>query len=210
MPHINTTNDKQNHDADRIIKHTWEKIVHFVEYKTHWSSLPKTAEDITAEALEFAVRNDKITWNDATSAEVHLLRTAKMAAKWRIYSEIKKARRSLVSYELDNTIESEDGEHQELPKAESDRSVALHHEKRAQEIRKEHGRRAFAKLDGFLSGKGVSNRDICIFKDWFLYKKPTDTLCRKYNITSTNVHKIVCVVKSIIATEGRSLLRHSA
>ena len=206
MSNINTSNDEQKHDAERIIKRTWVKITHLVEYKTHSLVLARTAEDIAAEAIEYALKDKALTWEDLLSTEAHLFRVARKVAQWRICDEIKKSELSIVSYELGGCEENEEGEQQEISKAEADYSVRLYREAFAHEIRKEDGRMALSRLDGFLSGKGVSDRDINVFKSWALYNMPTDVACRKYSVTPTNLHKIVCVVRQILRTDGHLLL----
>ena len=68
------------------------------------------------------------------------------------------------------------------------------------------GLAALAQLEDFLSAHGVSKRDIAIFKDWYLYNIPTDVVCRKHQVTQTNLHRIVCLVKQILRTHGHSLI----
>ena len=67
------------------------------------------------------------------------------------------------------------------------------------------GRAALKKLAHFLSGKGVSKRDIEIFKARDLYSGPTDVVCARHSVTPENLYKIVSVIKSILRKHGRSI-----
>ena len=207
MPNINNTDNEQKHNAERIIKSTWAKVAKLVKYKTHSLDLSKDAEDIPAEAIEFAYKDKRIAWEDIPSAEKHLFRVARKVAKWRICTEIKKAKRAIVSYELDMLEEGEDGEPLENHKAEAKHLMELYREERCHKKMMKKGRMALARLDGFLAVNGVSPRDISIFRDRVLHDMPTDVVCNKHKVTPNNLYKIVCVVRQIIATNGRSLLR---
>ena len=102
---------------EKSIKRTWVKITHLVEYKTHSLVLVRTAEDIAAEAIEYALKDKSLTWEDLLSTEAHIFRVARK-----------------------------------------------------------------------------------------VYNMPTDVACRKYSVTPTNLHKIVCVVRQILRTDGHLLL----
>ena len=207
MAHIanaNKANKKHEHDNARIIARVWAKTHHLVKYKIRGLCLSMAAEDIAAEAIEYALK--AIKWKDVPKLEKRLFRTARKVAGWIICREIKKARNSIMSFDLDTREVNEDGEEQELSKAETDYSEELHRAEQAQNEKMAKGRAAFAQLDDFLKTRGVSERDIAIFKDWYLYNIPTDVVCRKHQITQTNLHRIVCLVKQILRTDGPLLI----
>ena len=191
-------------DPERVVARVIAKLTHHVGHKIHGLCLSMAAEDIAAEAIEYALK--AIKWEDVPKLEKRLFRTARKVAGWIICREIKKAQNSIVSFGLDIREVNEDGEEQELSKAETDYSEELH---RAEQVQKEtmaKGRSALAKLDDFRKIHGVSARDIAIFKDWYLYNIPTDVVCRKHQITQTNLHRIVCLVKQILRTDGPLLI----
>ena len=68
------------------------------------------------------------------------------------------------------------------------------------------GHLALKKLDTFLAKKSVSKRDIDIYKSWELYSVPTAIVTKKYKISTSNLHKIVCTVNKIISRYGKELL----
>ena len=207
MSHIkNNSSKNRKHDIGRVIERVWMKTKHHVEYKTHGLDLSKTAEDIAAEAIEFALKDKRITWEDIPSAEVHLFRVARKVAQWRICDEIKKSTKSIVYYELDNCEVNEDGKQQELSKVEVDHVNESYRAEYIHNERMKLGRMALVKLDKFLAARGVSDRDIGIYKGWSLYNMSTDVTCRRYKVTPTNLHKIVCVIKQILRADGPMLL----
>ena len=192
--------------SNDTIKRVWTQTVRYVAYKIHGLDLSKAAEDIATEAIEFALKNKKVTWDDTPASEKHLVATARKVAKWTICKEIKKAKRALVSYKLDSLEKEVDGESHEISKAEADHLTKLYHEEEGYRDAMEMGRVALSKLPAFLIEKGVSKRDICIYKEWDLYKRQTDVVCGKYGVTPSNLHRIVCVVKRIITAYGRALV----
>ena len=203
MQYIKNSSNYED-DNTRVIARVWAKTHHLVKYKIRGLCLSMAAEDIAAEAIEYALK--KIKWEDIPKLGERLFRTARKVAGWIICREIKKARNSIMSFDLDTREVNEDGEEQELSKAETDYSEELH---RAEQVQKEttaQGLAALAQLEDFLSAHGVSKRDIAIFKDWYLYNIPTDVVCRKHQVTQTNLHRIVCLVKQILRTHGHSLI----
>lgn len=193
--------------SENTITRIWNQTVHYTTYKTYGLDLSKTAEDIAAEAIEYALKNKDVTWDDTAASHKHLSASAKKVAMWTIRKEIQKIKRAKVSYELDTLAEEADEKSLEISKAESDHVKMLHHEKREHDEMKEIGRLALSRLDGFLARKGVSPRDICIYKDRALYTMPTDIVCKKHSIKPSNLYKIVSVINSILATKGHTLIR---
>lgn len=204
MQYIKNSVKKQKHVSERVVARVIAKVTHHVEYKIHGLCLSMAAEDIAAEAIEYALK--AIKWEDVPKLEKRLFRTARKVAGWIICREIKKARNSIVSFDLDTREVNEDGEEQELSKAETDYSEELYCAEQVQKETMAKGRSAHAQLDDFLKTRGVSERDIAIFKDWYLYNVPTKVVCRKYQISQTNLHRIVCLVKQILRTDGHSLV----
>lgn len=204
MQYIKNSVKKHKHVSERVVARVIAKVTHHVEYKIHGLWLLMAAEDIAIEAIEYALRVIELA--DVLESEDRLFRTARKVAGWIICREIKKARNSIVSFDLDTREVNEDGEEQELSKAENDYSGEHYREEQAQKEKIAKGRSAHAQLDDFLKTRGVSERDIAIFKDWYLYNVPTKVVCRKYQISQTNLHRIVCLVKQILRTDGHSLV----
>ena len=50
------------------------------------------------------------------------------------------------------------------------------------------------------------SNDIDIYKSWELYNVPTAIVTKKYKISTSNLHKIVCTVNKIISRYGKELL----
>ena len=193
--------------GDDTINRVWKKIVSDIARKIHGLDLLKPAEDIAAEAIEFALKDKRVTWDDTPASEKRLVCTARKVAGWSICKEIKKAKRAIVSYELDFLEERIDGETREISKAEANYHMINY---RAEECHKDMidlGRLARSRLDAFLAREGVSSRDIDIFKDRVLNTMQTDVVCRKHFIEPCNLYKIVCEVKKILAAKGRELVR---
>ena len=69
------------------------------------------------------------------------------------------------------------------------------------------GRIALRRLDGFLRKHGVSCRDIEVYKDWELFKVPTEVTCSRHDIKAGNLYKIVCIVNQILEYHGKDLLK---
>ena len=193
--------------SNNTINRVWKKIVKDIAYKTHGLDLLKPTGDIAAEAIEFALKDKRVTWDDTSSSEKHLFCVAKKVAKWCICKEIKKAKRAIVSYTLDIPEDGKDGERLDNTKAESNYLGKLFHAEECRKEMMELGRLALSRLDGFLARKGVSEREIRIFKDRVLLEMQCDDVCRKYSIKPSNLYKIVCVVNGILATKGRALVR---
>ena len=190
--------------SNDTINRVWTKTVHFIAYKTYGLDLSKTAGDIAAEAIEYALKDKKATWNNTSSSEEHLFRVAKKVARWCICKEIDKSKRTHVSYELDSPEEGIDGEPLESSKAETNYVMDCYRAARNYAEMMTKGRLALSRLDGFLAKKGVSPRDI--YKDRVLYGMQTAYVCQKYSIKPSNLYKIICVVNGILAHKGRALV----
>lgn len=212
MSHNDTADQTRDKNAklaigDDTIHRVWTKTVNYIAYKTYRLDLPKTAEDIAAEAIEFALNDKRTTWDDTPSSEKHLFYVAKKVAKWHICTEIKKAKRAIISYELNVLEVGKDGEPLENHKAEAKYLTALFHEEQCHKKMMAKGHMAMSRLDGFLAREGVSSRDIEIYKDRDLYDNPTDLVCAKHSITRENLYKIVSVIKSKLRMHGRSMIQ---
>jgi len=193
--------------SNNTINRVWAKTVRLIAYKTYGLDLSKAAGDIAAEAIEYALKDKSVTWDDTSSSENHLFRVAKKVAKWFICKEIDKAKRSPVSYELDSPEEGIDGEPLEISRAEARYALECYHEAKRRAEMMALGRMALSRLDGFLKNNGVSSRDIGIYKDRVIFGMQTDNVCRRYSIKPSNLYKIVCVVNGILARKGRALVR---
>ena len=193
--------------SDNTINRVWAKTVRLIAYKTYGLDLSKAAGDIVAEAIEYALKDKSVTWDDTSSSENHLFRVAKKVAKWFICKEIEKTKRALISYELDSSEEGIDGEPLEISRAESTCVMGRYYERQRYVEMMAKGRLALSRLDDFLARNGVSSRDISIYKDRALYSMQTENVCRKYSIKPSNLYKIVCVVNGILARKGRALVR---
>lgn len=193
--------------SNNTINRVWAKTVRLIAYKTYGLDLSKTASDIAAEAVEYALKDKKTAWDDTPSSEKHLFSLARKVARWFICKEIEKARRAPVSYDLDSPEEGLDGEPLEISSAEASYVLECYHEAKRHAEMMALARMALSRLDDFLARNGVSSRDISIYKDRALYSMQTENVCRKYSIKPSNLYKIVCVVNGILARKGRALVR---
>ena len=192
--------------SNGTLNRIWFQTVRYIKYKTNGLNLSKTAEDIAAETIEYVIKNKNVTWEDTPTSEKRLAAVARKVAKWHICKEIKKRKHAIVSYELDAPTEGIDVEPLEISKLESDYIKELHYEAQGNTDMKEIGRLALSRLDGFLAKKGVSSRDIRIYKDRTLYMMSTDVACKKHSINPSNLYRIVSVINGILATGGRTLV----
>lgn len=185
----------------------WKDIVHFVEIRISDSICGKTAEDFAAEAIEYALRDMRIDWTDTKSAKERLYRTARKVAKWRIGAAFKKAQHAIISFDLDTLETTLDGDELEVSPAEALVAEEKHRAYTQYKEMKAMGRSALRRLDDFLHKHGVSLRDVEVYKEWELYNVPTDSVCKRHGIKTSNLHKIVCVVNGILRRCGRDLLK---
>ena len=134
------------------------------------------------------------------------MRRARLIARWRIQQAIQKASKMPECDSMDCTLEDEDGTPQEHSTAEIEYVMHRYYAEKRHDEMMAQGRLALSRLDAFLSGKGVSKRDIKIYKARSLYDAPTDLVCARYGISRTNLYKIVCVINGILSRYGRSLV----
>jgi hypothetical protein len=201
-----TKNNYLNKTLENTIAEVWHKLVLSVADQIKNNDLSKTPCDIVSESISYALKNKKIDWNNKTNAKKHLYYSAKKVCSWIIKNESKKVKRSRVKYTLDTYAKNEEGE--------SVTGSWLISKYSHDEYWKNHaidnffitGHLALKKLDSFLAEKGVSERDIGIYKSWELYSVPTAIVTEKYKISTSNLHKIVCTVNKIISRYGRELL----
>lgn len=191
---------------EKWIDSTWRKLTKEIAYKTYNMDLPMSAADIAAKAITYAITPALEGKGEFPSSEEHLMRRARMVAKWEILKALQKASRSPECCSFDCVLEDEDGEPQEHSSAEVKSVMENYHaDKRRNEMLAQ-GRLALRRLDDFLHRKGISRRDIEIYKARSLYQKPTDLVCSWYDISSSNLYKIVCVVNRILSRYGRVLV----
>ena len=191
---------------EKWIDSTWRKLTNEIANKTYNMDLPMSAADIAAKAIIYAIKPALEGKGEFPSSEKHLMRRARMVAKWGIQKAIQKASRMPECSSFDCVMEDEECTPREQSSAEVEFVMNNYHaDKRRHEMLAQ-GRLALRRLDDFLHHKGVSRRDIEIYKARSLYQKPTDLVCSWYDISSSNLYKIVCVVNQILSRYGRSLV----
>ncbi len=191
---------------EKWIDSTLRKLTKEIAYRTYNMDLPMSAEDIATEAITYAITPALEGKEAFPSSEKHLMRRARMIAKWRIQAAAQKASKMPECKSMDCLLEDEDGTPQEQSSAEVEFVMQHCHEMKHRREMQAQGRLALRRLDDFLHRKGVSRRDIKIYKARSLYQAPTDVVCSKYCISSSNLYKIVCVVNRILSRYGRSLV----
>ena len=191
---------------EKWIDSTWRKLTKEIAYRTYNMALPMSAADIAAKAITYAITPALEGKGEFPSSEKHLMRRARMVAKWGIQKALLKASRTPACYSLDCVMEDEDGDPQEHSSAEVEYVIQRYHADKRYNEMLARGRLALRRLDDFLRRKGVSRLDIEIYKARSLYQKPTDLVCSRYCISSSNLYKIVCVVKRILSRHGCSLV----
>lgn len=191
---------------EKWIDSTLRKLTKEIAYRTYNMDLPMSAEDIATEVITYAITPALEGKEAFPSSEKHLMRRARMIAKWRIQKAAQKASTMPECKSMDYLREDEDGTPQEHSSAEVEYVMQRYHEMTRRIEMLAQGRLALCRLDDFLRRKGVSRRDIEIYKARSLYLKPTDLVCSQYGISSTNLYKIVCVVNQILSRYGRSLV----
>lgn len=191
---------------EKWIDSTWRKLTNEIANKTYNMDLPMSAADIAAKAIIYAIKPALEGKGEFPSSEKHLMRRARMVAKWGIQKAIQKASRMPECSSFDCVMEDEEGAPREHSLAEVEFVMNNYQaDKRRHEMLAQ-GRLALRRLDDFLHRKGVSWRDIEIYKVRSLYQAPTDLVCSRYGISSSNLYKIVCVVNQILSRYGRSLV----
>lgn len=181
-----------------------------VRYVARWignshTDITKTAEEIANGAIAYALKPGLTGKGPFPSSKEHLFRTARMFAKYAFLDEVKQAKYIAVSF--DDHKEDEDGDELEVSPAEAMIAEEKHRAYTQYKEMKAMGRSALRRLDDFLRKHGVSVRDIEVYKEWELYNVPTEAVCKRHGITTSNLHKIVCVVNGILRRCGRNLLK---
>lgn len=200
-----TGNLTSNTFNEAWIASAWKKLTKEIAYKTYNQYLPLTADDIASRAITYALKPGINETGDFPTSEMQLLRTARKIAKWAIIDAVKKANKLMES--TDEKMADDDGIDQELSTYEVTYVMQQHREDKIRKKIMAKGRSALKKLDAFLTQKGVSKRDIEIYKARDLYSEPTDIVCAKHSVTSENLYKIVSVIKGILRRHGRSIIR---
>ena len=200
-----TTNLTPDSFNEARIRSALTKLTREVAYRTYNMHLPLAAEDIASKAITYALKPMMDGTGMFPTSEKHLLSTARKVAKWAIIDAIKESKKMMES--TDEEKENDDGTAQE------DSPYMLKHvwqryrEKKIHKEMMDKGRAALGKLGAFLAKKGVSRRDLAIYKARDLYKEPTDAVCAKHSVTPGNLYKIVSVVKNMLRKHGPSLFR---
>lgn len=174
-------------------------------YRLRNAYIFKSFEDIAIEAILYAMKNSKINWDDITSAEQHLYFSAKKSSNWFIHKEFDKAKNSIVQYSFDNT--SQGGEEPTQNWIDSNYSFDEYNATQKSNELLAIGRHALNNLDAFLQSKGISKRDINVYKTWELNKAPTEEVKKKFNITTNNLYRIVCIINATLQRHGHELLK---
>ena len=200
-----TKNHTNNEFNEAWIRSVLTKLTSEVAYRTYNLNLPLTAEDIASKAIAYALKPMMDGTGMFPTSEKHLLSTARKVAKWAIIDAIKKSNKMMES--TDERKEDNDGTDQELSHYEVKHLMEQYREDKIRKKMMAKGRSALKKLDAFLTQKGVSKRDIEIYKARDLYKEPTDAVCAKHSVTSENLYKIVSITKSILRKHGRSIIQ---
>ena len=200
---INLTTDKF---CNAWIASTWKKLTQEIAYKTYNKNLPLTAADIASRAITYALKPGMEGTGNFPTSEKHLLCTARKIAQWTIIDAVKKSNKMMES--TDERMEKDDGTDQELSHYEVKHIMQQYREDRIRKKMMAMGRSALKKLDAFLTQKGVSKRDIEIYKARDLYKEPTDVVCARHSVTRENLYKIVSVIKSMLRKYGRSIIQN--
>ena len=181
-----------------------------VRYVERWignshKDIAKTAEEIANGAIAYALKPGLTGKGPFPSSKEHLFRTARMFAKYAFLDEVKQAK--YIAVRFDDHKEDEDGDEMEITPAEAMIAEEKHRAYTQYKEMKAMGRSALRRLDDFLRKHGVSFRDIEVYKEWELYNVPTDSVCKRHGIKTSNLHKIVCVVNGILRRCGRDLLK---
>ena len=199
-----TTNLTPNTFNEAWIASAWKKLTQEIAYKTYNMNLPLSAADIASRAITYALKPVMDGTGNFPTSEKHLMCTARKIAKWAIIDAVKKSSKMMES--TDEMTEDDDGTDQELSQYEVTYVLQLYRENKIRSEAMAMGRSALSKLDTFLAMKGVSKRDIEIYKARDLYKEPTDVVCAKHSVTPENLYKIVSVTKSILRKCGRAII----
>ena len=191
---------------EKWVESTLKKLTKWIDYKTYNTDLPASPEDIAVEAISYAIMPALEGKTEFPSSEEHLMRRARLIARWRIQQAIQKAAKAPSCESMDDAMEDEDGTPQECSAAEIEYVMHRYYAEKRHNEMMARGRLALSRLDAFLSGEGVSKRDIKIYKTRSLYDAPTDLVCARYGISRSNLYKIVCVINGILSRYGRSLV----
>ena len=200
-----TKNLTTNEFNEAWIASAWKKLTAEIAYKTYNITLPLTAADIASRAITYALKPGMEGTGKLPTSEKHLMCTARMIAKWTIIDAVKKSNKLMEWVSFDDLREDEDGSVEAVSPYEAKHVTQLEREEKNHKEMLEMGRMALGKLDAFLAQKGVSKRDIEIYKARDLYKEPTDVVCAKHSVTPDNLYKIVSVIKSILRKHGRAI-----
>ncbi|MBO5642638.1 MAG: hypothetical protein J6S51_01310 [Kiritimatiellae bacterium] len=201
----NKKHTEKNYIQEQIIKKVLLKLTKTLQGKT--KNIAKPCEDIAIEAVSYAIKNKKIAWSNLKTAENHFFYSALIASKWLINTEAKKQKKSLVEYSFNNDIEEEYKDGCCKPSIESKYSFQKYFSDEKDDEFLTVGRKALNKLDKFLTSKGVSQRDIEIYKERELYNIPSNIVKKNHNVSINNLYKIVCVIKRILTEHGQDLIR---
>jgi hypothetical protein len=196
-----------NKAIEKTIENALKKLTTYLNGKTQ--SIYKAPEDIAIEAILYAIKNNKIDWSNLNSAEKHIFYSGRISSTWIIQSEFRKMKNSLVDFTLNNKSSNDNGDEAKEHWSQIEYSYEKYCSDKKDGEFFNAGRQALNKLDDFLRQKGISERDIAIYKDRVLYNISSIDVRNKYNISASNLYKIVCIINAILSRDGRELL-HAA
>ena len=202
-----TENDKNGYGAfnSEWIPRVEKKLIWPISRWLFGSYIGKEPEDIASEAIMYAIKPGLTGTGPYPATEQHLFLRAKKIARFKVLGEIAKAKRG-PEYCLDARPEGEDGDGMEISKAELVHAMQCYYEKKKDAAARALGRKLLRKIDSFLGKKGVSKRDIKIYKDRKLYDVPTEVICREHNITPSNFFRIVSIVNDILVHNRKEFM----
>ena len=184
----------------------FKDITKLTKWWMHSSVIEKTAEEIASSAILYALKPGLTGTGAFPNDKAHLFRTAKKFARFAFLDEVKKAQKNQ-NLSLDDHRANNEGEEEEASSAEIEFVMHDYRARRMHSETIEIGRIALRRLDGFLRKHGVSYRDIEVYKDWELFKVPTEVTCSRHDIKAGNLYKIVCIVSQILERYGKDLIK---
>jgi hypothetical protein len=205
MSRNTTAGNEIEHVIAKVFKKLTASLDPYNTNKIRNTYIFKSFEDIAIEAILYAMKNSKINWSDLASAEEHLFYSARKVSSWVISKELLKVKNSIVQYTFDSTVKGEENATQNW--ADSKHSLEEFNATKKNDELLAVARYALENLDSFLQSKGVSARNIAIYKAWELNKTPTDEVKEKYSITTSNLYRIVCIINAILHRHGRELIK---
>ncbi len=200
-----TENQKETYNPEWV-QSVFKDITKLTKWWMYSSVIEKTAEEIASSAILYALKPGLTGTGAFPNDKAHLFRTAKKFARFAFLDEVKKAQKAQ-NLSLDDHRANNEGEVEEASCSEIEFVMHDFRAKRMYGETMEIGRIVLRRLDGFLRKHGVSYRDIEVYKDWALFKVPTEVVCSRHDIKAGNLYKIVCIVNHILERYGKDLIK---